>query len=91
MDFDESNPISLIFIITNYEDFYRDPVANGEYKYVERELLERNWVDRNDLIFTWEYKEFTGGLSEEAPIVGSEQEATGALLDLIDTLQANVP
>ena len=66
-------------------------MANGVFKYVERELLERNWIDREDLIFTWKRTTYEDGTSNETPIMGSHTEAYGALQDLIDVLKANTP
>lgn len=91
MEWIDSNPLELIFIINNYEDFYRDPLANGVYKYVERDLLLRNWIDRQDLIFTWEKRWLDDGTTEEAPIIGSHKEVYGALSDLLGTLRDNAP
>lgn len=88
--FNAGNPVQLIFIIDDYEEFFRDPVANGTFKYVERDVLTRNWVDRQDLIFTWERTTYDDGSVVEAPVIGSHKEAFGALKDLIQVLRGAV-
>ena len=87
VDWPDSSPIVAIFLIDDYEDFYRDPLTNGTFKYVEKPLLERGWVDRVDMIFTWEKLNFKNGVEIERAQVGSGSEASGALLDLINTLK----
>lgn len=66
-------------------------MANGDYMYVEADLLYRNWIDREDLIFTWEKKTLNTGVVEEAPVMGSHTDTYGALKDLIQTLRDDAP
>ena len=91
VEWSNSNPLELIFIINNYESFFQNPLANGVYKYVERDLLLKNWIDRQDLIFTWERVAMADGTVTEAPVVGSHKEVYGALKDILKTLRDNAP
>jgi hypothetical protein len=93
VEFPEDSTLVLIFIIEDFEAFFSDPLNNGVYKFVDRALMEKNWVDRNDLIFTWQrtdYEDDYGTASyDEFPITGSHTEATGTLKDLITYLRNN--
>ena len=88
VDYTAGNPIVAIYIINDYEDFYRDPLSNGEFKYVDKPTMEKGYVDREDLVFMWERIEYINGDIVERPVVGSHKEATGALYDIIQTLKA---
>lgn len=79
----------LIFIINDYEKLFRNPVANGVYTYIATDVLTQNWVDREDLIFTWEKRWFNDGSIVEAPQLGSHKELWGALLRVARVLRAN--
>jgi len=57
--------------------------------YTERELLEQNWIDREDLIFTWQKTTMDNGVIDEGPVMGSHREAFGALEDLIQVVRDN--
>jgi len=91
VDWNATSPLELIFIINNYEDFYRNPLANGVYKYVDRELLLRNWIDRQDVIFSWEKRWYDDSTTTEAPVIGSHKEVYGALVDIVKMLRENAP
>jgi hypothetical protein len=91
VEWDDNNPVQLCFIINNYEDFFKDPVANGVYKYVETETLMQNWIDRQDLIFTWQKRWLGDGSTTEAPVIGSHKDTYGALKDMIQILRDNAP
>lgn len=88
--FNDPAPVQLIFIIDDYEEFFRDPINNGTFKYVEQDTLTRAWVDRENLIFTWEQAVYDDGTVVEAPVIGSHKEAFGALKDLIAFLKDNI-
>jgi len=81
---------AIIFIISNYEDFFEDAVSNGVYLTVYRDQLYKNWIDRNDLIFTWEQTIVDNGGSIQGPVIGSHKEAFGKLKDQIQVLRDNV-
>lgn len=87
----EGSDVQLIFIINDYEKFFRDPVSNGVYKYADTETLMRNWVDRENLVFWWEKVWLSSGATTEAPAFGSQKEAFGSLLDIIQILKDNAP
>lgn len=87
----EASPVELIYIINNYERFFREPLANGVYKYVPTETLMEGSVDRQDLLFKWEKRWLADGSTEESPVVGSDQEAAGRLKTLIQTVRDNAP
>jgi len=91
LNFDTSSDTEIIFIINDYERFFRDPLNNGIYKTVSRELLEKNWIDRSDLMFWWKRQYFEDGSVDEAPIMGSHKEIFGQLKTLSDTLKDNIP
>jgi hypothetical protein len=91
LTFDPAASTEPIFIITDYERFFRDPFNNGSYKTVSRELLERNWIDRSDLMFWWRRQYFDDGSVIEAPVLGSHREIFGQLKTLSDTLKAHIP
>ena len=91
VEWDYTNPMQLIFIINNYEDFYRAPLTNGVYKYVPRDILLNGAIKEQDLIFTWEKQWFADGSSREFPVVGSAKTAFGSLLSVIRILQQNAP
>jgi len=91
LDFDESSTSEIIYIINDYEKFYRDPLHNGVYKKVNRDLLERNWIDRDDLLFWWRRQYFYQNLLLEEPLYGSHSETYGQLAECIKTLKDNIP
>jgi len=91
LSFDPDTTTEIIYIINDYEKFYRDPLRNGIYKRVDRELLERNWIDRSNLMFWWKRQYFSDGSTYDCPVMGSQKEATGNLISLINTLIDNIP
>jgi hypothetical protein len=91
LTFDPSAATEPIFVINDYEKFFRDPFNNGTYKTVSRELLERNWIDRSDLMFWWRRQYLDDGSVSEAPIMGSHREIFGQLLTISTTLKAHTP
>ena len=46
------------------EQFYNDPINNGTYKYVSRDLLHINWIGLENLLFDWEVKTYTNEVIE---------------------------
>ena len=88
--FDTSSEIAIIFIITDFENLYREPLASGEFKCVSRVLLERNWIDADNLVFWWRVQTYNDDVREEAPVVGSNKICVGDLEDIVTQLQGYV-
>jgi hypothetical protein len=85
--FDYTQNISVIFLITDFENFYKNPLSYGKFKCVPKDLLEVNQIDQNNLIFFWDYKIFNDGVIIEAPVMGSGQECFGSLKNIVLQLQ----
>ena len=81
----------LIFIINDYEKFFRNPIPNGVFKYVAEDTLIQNWIDRENLVFWWEKKWYSDGSTSEGPVFGSQKDSFGSLLNLIEVLRLNAP
>jgi hypothetical protein len=91
LGFDDAEEYVQIFIINDFEGLYADPLNSGTYKYVNKMLLERNWIDREDLMFVWQRKTFNDGTTEETPLMGSQQETSGALKQIAHELTNAAP
>jgi predicted esterase YcpF (UPF0227 family) len=88
---DHSAATQLIFIINDYEQFFRDPVNNGIYMEVATELLLENGVEAQDQIFFWEKQWFSDSTTAEAPVFYSSKDAQGELLDKIQIIRDYAP
>lgn len=86
----EGNSTQPIYIIDDYENFFKYPLKNGTTKYVSTTTLERAWICEQDLIFLWYLKVFDDGTFEQGPVHGSHTRAFGDLKSAIASVRASL-
>lgn len=90
LDMPTTGDNATIYIINNYENFFRQPLSNGVYKTVSKRLLEDNLIDREDLIFWWRKEWQKNGNIVEEPVMGSHREVFDHLRDATYVVKNNL-